>query len=154
MYKNHLQEEITNDNILAAVNRARDKAKALVEELGMVDHLKKFLVWDTLEEGVTKDEGEDENDVDENDEDNNDVEVKSEAILSDIVDESCIEQPSQIAADLKAISESGLIDDALQSNLEKQQKLLPITRIPSSTVSMFIADEDNKRKSMHAACSS
>jgi len=80
VYKNHLQEEITNDNILAAVNRARDKAKALVEELGMVDHLKKFLVWDTLEEGVTKDEGEDENDVDENDEDNNDVEVKSEAM--------------------------------------------------------------------------
>jgi len=81
VYNNHLLEEITNDNILASVNRARDKAKALVEELGMVDLLKKFLVWDTLEEDITKDEGEDENDDDKNDEDNNDMEVKSEAIL-------------------------------------------------------------------------
>ena len=62
MYKNHLLEAITNDDILAAVNRARVKARALVEELGMVDLLKKFLVWDTLEEGITKNEGEDEND--------------------------------------------------------------------------------------------
>ena len=57
MYKNHLLEEITNDNILAAVNRTRDKAKALVEEQGMVDLLKKFLVWDALEDSVTMDEG-------------------------------------------------------------------------------------------------
>ena len=42
MYKNYLLEAITNDNILAAVNRARDKARALVEELRMVDFWKKF----------------------------------------------------------------------------------------------------------------
>jgi len=55
---------------------------------------------------------------------------------------------------LRAISESGLIEDALQNKLEKQQKLLSLTRIPSSTVSLFIADVGNKRKSKHVACSS
>jgi len=154
VYKNHLLEAITNDNILAAVNRARDKARALVEELGMVDLLKKFLFWNTLEEGITKNEGEDENDDDDDDNDeDNDVEVKSEVILSDIVNEACMEQPSQIAVDLKAISESGLINDALQSKLEQQQKMLPLTRIPSSTVSMFIVDESNKGKSKHVSSS-
>ena len=153
VYKNHLLEAITNDNILAAVNRARDKARALVEELGMPDLLKKFLVWDTLEEGITKNEGEDENDDNDDNDEDNDVEAKSEVIISDIVNEACTEQPSQIAVDLKAISESGLIDDALQSKLEQQQKMLPLTRIPSSTVSMFIADEGNKGKSKHISSS-
>ena len=153
VYKNHLLEAITNDNILAAVNRARDKARALVEELGMADLLKKFLVWDTLEEGITKNEGEDENDDDDDNDEDNDVEAKSEVIISDIVNEACTEQPSEIAVDLKAISESGLIDDALQSKLEQQQKMLPLTKIPSSTVSMFIADEGNKGKSKHVSSS-
>lgn len=153
VYKNHLLEAITNDNILASVNRARDKARVLVEELGMVDLLKKFLVWDTLEEGITKNEGEDESDDDGNNEDNDGVEEKSQVILSDIVNEVCTEQPSQIAVDLKAISESGLIDDALKSKLEQQQKMLPLTRIPSSTVSMFIVDEGNKGKSKHVSSS-
>lgn len=144
-YKNYLLEAITYDNILAAVNRAIDKARALVEELGMVDLLKKFLIWDTLEDGITKNEEEDENDDDDSDEDN-DVEAKSEAFFKIIVNEVCTEQPSQIAVDLKAISESGLIDDDLQNKLEQQQKMLP-TRIPSSTVSMFIPDDSNKGKS-------
>ena len=135
-YKNYLLETITNDNILAAVNRARDKARALVEELGMVDLLKKFLVWDTLEDGIIKNEGEDENDDDDSDEDN-DVEAKSEAFFKIIVNEVCTEQPSQIAVDLKAISESGIIDDDLQNKLEQQQKMFPLTKIPSSTVSML-----------------
>jgi len=39
-----LLEAIPNDNIIAAVNRTRAKARALVEELGMVDVLKKFLI--------------------------------------------------------------------------------------------------------------
>jgi len=70
-------EAITNDNILAAVNRA--KARALVKELGMVDLLKKFLVWGTLKEGITKNEGEDENDDDDDDEnDAHNCEAKSE----------------------------------------------------------------------------
>lgn len=136
VYKNHLLEAITNNNILAAVNRARDKARALVKELGMVDLLKKFLVDDDNDEDV-------------------DVESKSDITLSDIVNEACTEQPSQIAVDLKVISECGLTDDALQSRLEKQHKMLPLTRIPSSTVSMFITDEGNKGKSKHVKiCSS
>ena len=100
---------------------------------------------------MTKNEGEDEND-DDNDEDN-DVEAKTEVILSDIVNEVCSEEPSQIAVDLKAISESGIIDDALLNKLEQQQKMLPLTRILSSTVSMFIADESSKGKSKQVSAS-
>ena len=48
VYKNHLLEATTNDNILAAVNRARDKARVLVKEFGMVNLLKKFLVWQRM----------------------------------------------------------------------------------------------------------
>jgi len=136
--------EITNDKILEAVKRGQDKAKLMIEELGMAELFKKHTLWNNEVGIVGIDNGfhekvkvDDCKDDDENElEDDDNIESNSLSVGCLSEDDASVTDSVQLTEDLSNMAEHKLIDGALQSRLLEQHKFF-YKKLPSSTVPQY-----------------
>ena len=129
---------ITDDDISEATQRA----KSILEELGMDKLLKIHSIWDN--ESTTddllaqpKNSGDDDDDID-----NIDIDCNSDINLDDtsavaIVQEVCLDTQDQLKNDVHSAYSGGLVTKEGKERLHKMQKALPVEHLSSDTIPMF-----------------
>ena len=148
-FKKYSLADVSNDKVVAAVEKAREAAKASIEQLGMADLLKKRSKWDSVPEVAHDiDDDDEDSDNDGNDpEDADEGKQDSDEVTSSVIQEVCSEEPVQVTADINEIAAKGLVEDEVKDRLELKQKLLSFKRIPSTTIPMYAPIENTKKKS-------
>ena len=149
--------DFTNDDIYKAISKAKDKAKLMVEKLGMAELFERHSLWgsDKTIVGIDGGKEKDLRDVGEEDDDSDgeDDDVNGNREEEETIDECGNEESMHISDDIGAFIENGCIDSALQENLEQKKKRLAFQRLPSSTISMYQCVEvqsDKQKKSPRA----
>ena len=149
--------DFTNDEIDKAIGKAKDKAKLMVEKLGMAELFEKHTLWGSDKTIAGIDGGKEnflcsvDDDGDDSDAENDDV--NDNRAEEETVDDSTSEESIHISDDIGAFIESGCIDSTLQERLEQKKKRLAFQRLPSSTIPMYQCVEvqnDNQKKSVRA----
>ena len=149
--------DFTNDEIDKAIGKAKDKAKLMVEKLGMAELFEKHTLWGSDKTIVGIDGGKEnilcsvDDDGDDSDAENDNV--NDNRAEEETVDDSTSEESIHISDDIGAFIESGCIDSTLQERLEQKKKRLAFQRLPSSTIPMYQCVEvqnDNQKKSVRA----
>ena len=147
--------EIKDEDIAEAVQRAKNKARSTLEMLGMDKLLQIHSVWDN--ENTTEDllvyvqddytDDDDDNEDDHAVDHNCDESGESSCNLSEslaVIEEVCIETQEQISNDLQSAYNGGLVSKETKEKLQKFQKVLPIEKVPSETISMYsLKDHDS-----------
>ena len=137
-------DDITNDKLHAAVEKAGKNAKLEIERLEMADLLKKNSKWDCPKAPNNIDDTDDDND--DNDEDSEDDDKHDSDDVA-VVQEVCCEEPSQVTTDIEQIVAKELVEDEVKGRLEEKQKSSSYNRIPSATIPMYACIESTKSKS-------
>ena len=149
--------DFTNDEIDKAIGNAKDKAKLMVEKLGMAELFEKHTLWGSDKTIVGIDDGKEnflcsvDDDGDDSDAENDDV--NDNRAEEETVDDSTSEESIHISDDIGAFIESGCINSTLQERLEQKKKRLAFQHLPSSTIPMYQCVEvqnDNQKKSVRA----
>ena len=133
--------DFTDDEIYEAISKAKDKARLMVEKLGMSKLFKKHTLWGSDKTIVGIDGGKESNaDDDDDDDDDSDAEnddVNGNRAEEETVDECTSEESIHISDDIGTFIDNECIDSALQKRLEQKKKRLAFQRLPSSTIPMY-----------------
>ena len=151
--------DFTNNDIRVykAISKAKDKAKLMVEKLGMAELFEKHSLWGSdktivgIDGGKEKDLQDVGDEDDDSDGENDDANRNREE--EETIDECGNEESMHISDDIGAFIENGCIDSNLQEKLEQNKKRLAFQHLPSSTISMHQYVEvqsDKQKKSVRA----
>lgn len=108
--------DFTNDEIYEVVNKAKDKAKSMVEKLGMAELFKKHTLWG-YDKTIIDIDGGRENSLCDDNADDSDVEDdvgEDVGVNENRAEEETIEESVHISEDLKTVIEHKIIDTTLQ----------------------------------------
>ena len=138
-YVEHSLEKFTSVKIFEAVKKAKIKAMASLETLGMAELLKKHSMWESLRkpDNIPEDDFADEKEEDDDKETEMVNPDKRDTVVSSIIQEVCPEELIQVAADINNICRDGLVDSDVKKKAQRLQETLKLKRIPSSTIPMF-----------------
>ena len=117
--------DFTDDEIYEAISKAKDKARLMVEKLGMSKLFKKHTLWGSDKTIVGIDGGKESNADDDDDDDDSDAEnddVNGNRAEEETVDESTSEESIHISDDIGTFIDNECIDSALQKRLEQKKK--------------------------------
>ena len=131
---------IKNQDILDAVRRAEQKAKAVVDDLGMAELLKKHKKWDSATRTSCNDSSN--HNCDDNYEDDNDIDC--EELLNEkddgyLIHELYTDEEQQISQDIKIITENRLAESNVIEKLNKFKT--KFRRITLDTIPLYKEQE-------------
>jgi len=139
-YQAYPLHDISDTDIIQAIEKGHGQALETLELLGMSELLKQQNCWESVPQ-PGKTSGID------NDDDTNEDEISNECVserAQQSIQETCTDDPKDIESDIKAMS-GRLIDKELKEILLSQQKVM-LNRCPQSVsnISMLEVCEDNE----------
>ena len=145
---NSQQKEHTfpsNEEIVKAVEQAKERAQELVESLGMAKLLKEKKCWDfppipTVKEDELVDDDNENDDYDDVDDE------KVDDIISGVLEESIVNNdPGDIVSGIDDLKKAGIIDSTLSSHLTTLQRAA-FKRIPGTSLPTYDICVEPKKK--------
>ena len=136
---------IKNQDILDAVRRAEQKAKAVADDLGMAELLKKHKKWDSATRTSCNDSSN--HNCDDNYEDDDDIdceELLNEKDDGHLIHELYTDEEQQISQDIKIITENRLAESNVIEKLNKFKT--KFRRITLDTIPLYKEQELPPRK--------
>ena len=149
-YVKYLLAKVT---ILEAVQRARIKAKASLERLGMAELLQKHSMWDALQKSDSTPNEEDEK---ENEDENGKEFVMPDGkidLTSSLIQEIYSAELPSVAADIINICKDKQVENSIKEKVQSLQDSLKLKRVLSSSITPFTDNEQLLSTTVTSNCS-